>query len=129
MFDCSTLNNFLVQCFSDRMLLPSTKLSESSINFFLLVRCCCGRLMGEHSWQESVPPVSLYPGPGHGMEENWSMGVHTKASPTNAYGIIDFQDTATRVCRAKVCDFTGCTCQSFKRKKTCWIDLQGFFFS
>ncbi|XP_037831421.1 transient receptor potential cation channel subfamily M member 6 isoform X4 [Kryptolebias marmoratus] len=66
-----------------------------------LIRCCCGRLMGEHSWQESVPPISLYPGPGQGMKENWSMEVHTKASPTNAYGIIDFQDTATRVCRAK----------------------------
>uniref|UniRef100_A0A1A7W9D3 Transient receptor potential cation channel, subfamily M, member 6 n=1 Tax=Iconisemion striatum TaxID=60296 RepID=A0A1A7W9D3_9TELE len=35
------------------------------------------------------------------MEENWSMKIHTKASPTDAYGIIDFQDTATRVCRAK----------------------------
>ncbi|KAM4746146.1 transient receptor potential cation channel subfamily M member 6 isoform 1-T1 [Anableps anableps] len=66
-----------------------------------LIRCCCGRLMGEHSWQESFLPLSLYPSPGQGMEEEWSMEVHTKASPTNAYGIVDFQDTATRVCRAK----------------------------
>ncbi|CAG5922165.1 unnamed protein product [Menidia menidia] len=66
-----------------------------------LHRCCCGRLMGEHSWGEFVPPISFYPGPGQGVEESWSMEVHTKASPTNAYGIIDFQDTATRVCRAK----------------------------
>ncbi|XP_043968718.1 transient receptor potential cation channel subfamily M member 6 isoform X1 [Gambusia affinis] len=65
-----------------------------------LIRCCCGRLMGEHSWQESFPPISLYPSPEQGMEE-WSMEAHTKATPTNAYGIIDFQDTATRVCRAK----------------------------
>uniref|UniRef100_A0A8C6P6F4 non-specific serine/threonine protein kinase n=1 Tax=Nothobranchius furzeri TaxID=105023 RepID=A0A8C6P6F4_NOTFU len=64
-------------------------------------RCCCGRLMGEHSWQESTLPLSLCPGPEQGMEEKWSMMVHTKASPTDAYGIIDFQDTATRVCRAK----------------------------
>uniref|UniRef100_A0A3B3TU21 non-specific serine/threonine protein kinase n=1 Tax=Poecilia latipinna TaxID=48699 RepID=A0A3B3TU21_9TELE len=63
-------------------------------------RCCCGRLMGEHSWQESCPPISLCPSPEQGMEE-WSMEAHTKASSTNAYGIIDFQDTATRVCRAK----------------------------
>uniref|UniRef100_A0A3B5MBF8 non-specific serine/threonine protein kinase n=1 Tax=Xiphophorus couchianus TaxID=32473 RepID=A0A3B5MBF8_9TELE len=63
-------------------------------------RCCCGRLMGEHSWQESFPPISLYPSPEQGMEE-WSMEAHTKATSTNAYGIIDFQDTATRVCRAK----------------------------
>ncbi|XP_071338532.1 transient receptor potential cation channel subfamily M member 6 isoform X2 [Trachinotus anak] len=66
-----------------------------------LIRCCCGRLMGEHSWQESVPPISLCPAPGQDMEEDWSIECHTKASPTNAYGIIDFQDTATRVCRAK----------------------------
>ncbi|XP_027890614.1 transient receptor potential cation channel subfamily M member 6 isoform X6 [Xiphophorus couchianus] len=65
-----------------------------------LIRCCCGRLMGEHSWQESFPPISLYPSPEQGMEE-WSMEAHTKATSTNAYGIIDFQDTATRVCRAK----------------------------
>ncbi|XP_059192629.1 transient receptor potential cation channel subfamily M member 6 [Centropristis striata] len=66
-----------------------------------LIRCCCGRLMGEHSWQESLPPISLYPGPGQDLEEDWSIELHTKASPTNAYGTVDFQDTATRVCRAK----------------------------
>uniref|UniRef100_A0A3B4XSD8 non-specific serine/threonine protein kinase n=1 Tax=Seriola lalandi dorsalis TaxID=1841481 RepID=A0A3B4XSD8_SERLL len=66
-----------------------------------LHRCCCGRLMGEHSWRESPPPTSLCPGPGQDMEEDWSIELHTKASPTNAYGTIDFQDTATRVCRAK----------------------------
>ncbi|XP_029365579.1 transient receptor potential cation channel subfamily M member 6 isoform X2 [Echeneis naucrates] len=66
-----------------------------------LIRCCCGRLMGEHSWQESLPPTSLCPGPGQDVEEDWSIELHTKASPTNAYGTVDFQDTATRVCRAK----------------------------
>uniref|UniRef100_A0A671VW12 non-specific serine/threonine protein kinase n=1 Tax=Sparus aurata TaxID=8175 RepID=A0A671VW12_SPAAU len=66
-----------------------------------LIRCCCGRLIGEHSWQESSPPISLYPGPGQDVEEDWSIELHTKASPTNAYGIVDFEDTATRVCRAK----------------------------
>lgn len=59
----------------------------------------------EHHWHESLPPVSLYPGPGLDPEEDWSIELHTKASPTNAYGTIDFQDTATRVCRAKVCLF------------------------
>ncbi|XP_068422965.1 transient receptor potential cation channel subfamily M member 6 isoform X2 [Clinocottus analis] len=66
-----------------------------------LIRCSCGRLIGEHSWQESLPPISLYPGPGQDLEEDWTIELHTKASPTNAYGTIDFQDTATRVCRAK----------------------------
>ncbi|KAM8886032.1 transient receptor potential cation channel subfamily M member 6 isoform 2-T4 [Spinachia spinachia] len=64
-----------------------------------LIRCCCGRLIMDHHW--NGPPVSLYPGPGQDLEEDWSMELHTKASPTNAYGTIDFQDTATRVCRAK----------------------------
>ncbi|XP_062239027.1 transient receptor potential cation channel subfamily M member 6 [Platichthys flesus] len=66
-----------------------------------LIRCCCGRLIGEHSWQESPPPISLCPGPGQDIEDNWSTELHTKASPTNAYGIVDFEDTATRVCRGK----------------------------
>uniref|UniRef100_I3JXD6 non-specific serine/threonine protein kinase n=1 Tax=Oreochromis niloticus TaxID=8128 RepID=I3JXD6_ORENI len=64
-------------------------------------RCCCGRLIGEHSWQDSLPPLSLCPGPGQDVEEEWSMERHTRASPTNAYGTVDFEDTATRVCRAK----------------------------
>uniref|UniRef100_A0A3P8SYT9 non-specific serine/threonine protein kinase n=1 Tax=Amphiprion percula TaxID=161767 RepID=A0A3P8SYT9_AMPPE len=66
-----------------------------------LHRCCCGRLTGEHSWQESLPPASLHPSPGQDVEEDWSMELHTRASPTNAYGTVDFEDTATRVCRAK----------------------------
>lgn len=69
---------------------------------FLLFRCCCGRLIGEHSWQDSLSPISVYPGPGQDTEDEWSIECHTKASPTNAYGTIDFEDTATRVCRAKV---------------------------
>ena len=73
--------------------------------------------MGEHSWQESLPPVSLHPGPGQDLEEDWSIELHTKASPTNAYGTIDFQDTATRVCRAKVCVSTHCTVDVFKDKE------------
>ncbi|KAF7667896.1 hypothetical protein LDENG_00042370 [Lucifuga dentata] len=64
-----------------------------------LIRCCCGRLVGEHSWQDSGPPVSLCPGPGQDMEEDWSIELHTRASPTDGYGTIDFQDT--RTCRAK----------------------------
>uniref|UniRef100_A0A8C7YRL9 non-specific serine/threonine protein kinase n=1 Tax=Oryzias sinensis TaxID=183150 RepID=A0A8C7YRL9_9TELE len=66
-----------------------------------LIRCYCGRLVGEHSWQEPVPPLSFYAASGQEMEEDWSIEVHTRASPTNAYGTIDFEDTATRVCRAK----------------------------
>ncbi|XP_061586818.1 transient receptor potential cation channel subfamily M member 6 isoform X2 [Cololabis saira] len=66
-----------------------------------LIRCCCGRLIGEHCWQESVPPISFYIGSGQDTEDEWSMEVHTRASPTDAYGTIDFEDTATRVCRAK----------------------------
>lgn len=76
-------------------------------NVVLFARCCCGHLIGEHSWQDSLPPLSLCPGPGQDVEEEWSMERHTRASPTNAYGTVDFEDTATRVCRAKVCEFTS----------------------
>ncbi|KAM9858169.1 transient receptor potential cation channel subfamily M member 6 [Aulostomus maculatus] len=64
-----------------------------------LIRCCCGRLMVEHCWQDSPPLTCISLGPG--QEEDWSIELHTRASPTNAYGTIDFQDSATRVCRAK----------------------------
>ncbi|XP_054628683.1 transient receptor potential cation channel subfamily M member 6 isoform X3 [Dunckerocampus dactyliophorus] len=66
-----------------------------------LIRCCCGRLMVEHSWQESPPPTVSSPDPGQDGTEDWSMELHTRVSPTDAYGTIDFQDSATRVCRAK----------------------------
>uniref|UniRef100_A0A8C7YRB9 non-specific serine/threonine protein kinase n=1 Tax=Oryzias sinensis TaxID=183150 RepID=A0A8C7YRB9_9TELE len=67
-----------------------------------LIRCYCGRLVGEHSWQEPVPPLSFYAASGQEMEEDWSIEVHTRASPTNAYGTIDFEDTATRYVRVAV---------------------------
>ena len=59
--------------------------------------------MGEHSWHYSCPPPrSLGPGAGPEVEEHWSTERHTIASPTDAYGTVDFEDTAARVCRAKV---------------------------
>ncbi|XP_019717810.1 transient receptor potential cation channel subfamily M member 6 isoform X2 [Hippocampus comes] len=66
-----------------------------------LIRCCCGRLMAEHSWQKAPPPTVIFPDPEHNLPEDWSLELHTRASPTNAYGTIDFQDSATRGCRAK----------------------------
>jgi len=78
--------------------------------------------MGEHSWREFVPPLSLYPGPGQDVEESWSMEVYTRASPTNAYGTVDFQDTATRVCRAKVCKSN---CKSANRP-VCLVYIEKF---
>uniref|UniRef100_A0AAR2J8R6 non-specific serine/threonine protein kinase n=1 Tax=Pygocentrus nattereri TaxID=42514 RepID=A0AAR2J8R6_PYGNA len=62
-----------------------------------LVRCCCGRLIGEHAELESsswVPPASA-------NEETWSVAQHTRASPTDAFGSIDFQGSTKRCCRAK----------------------------
>lgn len=83
-----------------------------SVHFYLFTstRCCCGRLMGEHTWQDSVTPISLCPGPGQDVEEDWSTELHTRASATDAYGTIDFQDVATRTCRAKVCKSSRCVC-------------------
>uniref|UniRef100_H3C578 non-specific serine/threonine protein kinase n=1 Tax=Tetraodon nigroviridis TaxID=99883 RepID=H3C578_TETNG len=64
-----------------------------------LIRCCCGRLIGEHAGLEAPPPAALQPGVD--SAEDWSTERHTRASPTNAFGTIDFQDRASRVCRAK----------------------------
>lgn len=63
-------------------------------------RCCCGRLIEEHVWRDARPPATLHPGLDNAGD--WSMELHTRTSPTNAFGTIDFQDTASRVCRAKV---------------------------
>lgn len=59
--------------------------------------------MVEHTWQNFVP---IHPGPPQDLEEDWSVELHTKGSPTDAYGTIDFQDSATRGCRAKVSETT-----------------------
>uniref|UniRef100_A0A8C7I0K1 non-specific serine/threonine protein kinase n=1 Tax=Oncorhynchus kisutch TaxID=8019 RepID=A0A8C7I0K1_ONCKI len=72
------------------------------IPFFLSPpRCCCGRLVGEHTWLETGPFMSHWPGPQAVQEERWSVECHTQASATDAYGTIDFQDSADRNCHAK----------------------------
>uniref|UniRef100_A0A8L0DNS5 non-specific serine/threonine protein kinase n=1 Tax=Oncorhynchus mykiss TaxID=8022 RepID=A0A8L0DNS5_ONCMY len=71
-------------------------------DFFLSPpRCCCGRLVGEHTWLETGPFMSHWPGPQAVQEERWSVECHTQASATDAYGTIDFQDSADRNCHAK----------------------------
>ncbi|XP_046871893.1 LOW QUALITY PROTEIN: transient receptor potential cation channel subfamily M member 6-like [Hypomesus transpacificus] len=64
-----------------------------------LIRCCCGRLLGEHTGLDVGPPLSLSAGAGE--EESWSVQQHTRISTTDAYGTIEFQDSAERACRAK----------------------------
>ncbi|XP_051551691.1 transient receptor potential cation channel subfamily M member 6-like isoform X1 [Myxocyprinus asiaticus] len=65
-----------------------------------LVRCCCGRLIGEH-----VGPYSGLlghgPDPDASGEEEWSVARHTSVSPTDAFGSLDFQGSTKRTCRAK----------------------------
>uniref|UniRef100_A0A673ZAH0 non-specific serine/threonine protein kinase n=1 Tax=Salmo trutta TaxID=8032 RepID=A0A673ZAH0_SALTR len=67
----------------------------------LTPRCCCGRLVGEHTLLETGPSMSSWPGPGTGQQEEWSVECHTQTSATDAYGTIDFQDSAGRNCHAK----------------------------
>ncbi|KAF5890124.1 transient receptor potential cation channel subfamily M member 6-like isoform X1 [Clarias magur] len=58
--------------------------------------CCCGRLIGEHLELDSsswLPPS--------GEEEAWCVVQHTKTSPTDAFGSIDFQRSNKCSCRAK----------------------------
>ncbi|XP_026996995.2 transient receptor potential cation channel subfamily M member 6 isoform X1 [Tachysurus fulvidraco] len=61
-----------------------------------LVRCCCGRLISEHSeldFSTWLPPS--------GEEEVWCVVQHTKTSPTDAFGSIDFPGRNKCSCRAK----------------------------
>ncbi|KAG9331519.1 hypothetical protein JZ751_018922 [Albula glossodonta] len=67
------------------------------------VGCCCGRLIGEHAALDRAPPPSPQSQssePGALEDEEWSVDRHTQASPTDAFGTIDFQD-GPRSCRAK----------------------------
>ncbi|XP_041041202.1 transient receptor potential cation channel subfamily M member 6-like [Carcharodon carcharias] len=57
-----------------------------------LVRCCCGRLVGDHPGLDSKLPVYLS-AHDDGQEE-WCVHKHTIASPTDAFGTVDFQDGA-----------------------------------
>ncbi|XP_056268261.1 transient receptor potential cation channel subfamily M member 7 isoform X2 [Pseudoliparis swirei] len=63
-----------------------------------LVRCCCGRLVRQHvGFTASVPTkysdVKLGDGSNLSMPEleEWSVEKHTEASPSDAYGVINFQ--------------------------------------
>ncbi|XP_031426109.1 transient receptor potential cation channel subfamily M member 6 isoform X2 [Clupea harengus] len=65
-----------------------------------LIRCCCGRLIGEHL---AFPLRSLSLTRAELAQDaaEWSVELHTQTSPTDAFGSIDFQDSAKRSCRAK----------------------------
>ncbi|NXD05391.1 TRPM6 protein, partial [Certhia familiaris] len=54
------------------------------------MRCCCGRLIGEHPGIECSWPVYQSGSQSGGGE--WSVKKHTKMSPTDAFGTINFQD-------------------------------------
>uniref|UniRef100_A0A4W6FJZ5 non-specific serine/threonine protein kinase n=1 Tax=Lates calcarifer TaxID=8187 RepID=A0A4W6FJZ5_LATCA len=63
-----------------------------------LVRCCCGRLVRQHvgftaSLATKYSDVKLGENPNLPMPEleEWSVEKHTEASPTDAYGVINFQ--------------------------------------
>ncbi|XP_026086140.1 LOW QUALITY PROTEIN: transient receptor potential cation channel subfamily M member 7-like [Carassius auratus] len=60
-----------------------------------LVRCCCGRLVRQHvGFSASLPAkysdVRLTEGELPDLEQ-WSVEKHTEESPTDAYGVINFQ--------------------------------------
>ncbi|XP_032873449.1 transient receptor potential cation channel subfamily M member 6 [Amblyraja radiata] len=57
-----------------------------------LVRCCCGRLVGDHSGLDRKLPIYL--SACDDVKEEWCVESHTVASPTDAFGTIDFQDGA-----------------------------------
>uniref|UniRef100_A0A8D0HHW4 non-specific serine/threonine protein kinase n=1 Tax=Sphenodon punctatus TaxID=8508 RepID=A0A8D0HHW4_SPHPU len=55
-----------------------------------LIRCCCGRLIGDHPGVEYSWPV--YQSAKVAEDEEWSILKHTKTSPTDSFGTINFQD-------------------------------------
>ncbi|XP_045563993.1 transient receptor potential cation channel subfamily M member 7 isoform X3 [Salmo salar] len=64
-----------------------------------LVRCCCGRLVRQHagftaSLAMKYSDVNLGGGAESGVQpelEEWAVDKHTQESPTDAYGIVNFQ--------------------------------------
>ncbi|NXP21937.1 TRPM6 protein, partial [Scytalopus superciliaris] len=54
------------------------------------LRCCCGRLIGEHPGIDCSWPV--YQIGSQRDDREWSVQKHTKMSPTDAFGTINFQD-------------------------------------
>uniref|UniRef100_A0A8C7CLY0 non-specific serine/threonine protein kinase n=1 Tax=Oncorhynchus kisutch TaxID=8019 RepID=A0A8C7CLY0_ONCKI len=78
--------------------IPACRDLHSFASLPLTPRCCCGRLVGEHTLLETGPSMSSWPGPGTGQQEEWSVECHTQTSATDAYGTIDFQDSAGRNC-------------------------------
>ncbi|KAM4596559.1 transient receptor potential cation channel subfamily M member 7 isoform 1-T1 [Fundulus diaphanus] len=61
-----------------------------------LVRCCCGRLVRQHagftaSLATKYSDVKLGEGSNLPDPEEWSVEKHTEGSPTDAYGVINFQ--------------------------------------
>ncbi|XP_046898779.1 transient receptor potential cation channel subfamily M member 7 isoform X2 [Hypomesus transpacificus] len=63
-----------------------------------LVRCCCGRLVRQHagftaSLAMKYSDVKLAENPNASLPEleEWSVDKHTEESPTDAYGIVNFQ--------------------------------------
>ncbi|XP_064356799.1 transient receptor potential cation channel subfamily M member 6-like isoform X1 [Dromaius novaehollandiae] len=55
-----------------------------------LIRCCCGRLIGDHPEVDCSWPI--YQAALQKGDEEWSVQKHTKTSPTDAFGTINFQD-------------------------------------
>ncbi|XP_009461905.1 PREDICTED: transient receptor potential cation channel subfamily M member 6 [Nipponia nippon] len=55
-----------------------------------LIRCCCGRLIGDHPGVDCSWPV--YQAALQRNDGEWSVQKHTKTSPTDAFGTINFQD-------------------------------------
>ncbi|XP_070598776.1 transient receptor potential cation channel subfamily M member 6 isoform X6 [Erythrolamprus reginae] len=56
-----------------------------------LIRCCCGRLIGDHHGIDYGYPAFQSEKEKHNVE--WSIEKDTKISPTDAFGTINFQDS------------------------------------
>lgn len=87
---------------------PEQIFQLSSRDFAVSPRCCCGRLVRQHvgftaSLASKYSDVKLAENAGlpPPAAEEWSVEKHTEASPTDAYGVINFQG-GSHSYRAKV---------------------------
>lgn len=83
-----------------KLLLFNGCLYYDFLNLFCC-RCCCGRLIGDHPGIDYVCQAAE-----ERENEEWSIQQHTKTSPTDAFGMINFQD-GDHTYHAKVGVHTG----------------------
>lgn len=67
--------------------------------FISNLRCCCGKLIGDH---DGIDYAWNFSAASNNENEEWSVEKHTTKSPTDTFGTINFQD-GEHIHHSKVC--------------------------